>query len=97
MWLFFPMTVLIHRAAYDVRPAVQAGTWATLAVAGLLMCLSFPVFPNELQAWGNNLAAAAVIAAGLVWHILHPPLDATVDSLSPAAGQLQPDLPPFSR
>ena len=23
MWLFFPMTVLMHRAAYDPRPAVQ--------------------------------------------------------------------------
>ena len=37
------------------------------------MCLSFPVFPNDLQAWGNNLAATVVMAAGLVWHILHPP------------------------
>ena len=27
MWLFFPMTILIHRAAYDPRPAVKAGTW----------------------------------------------------------------------
>jgi hypothetical protein len=32
-----------------------------------------PLFPNELQAWGNNLAATAVLAAGLVWHIRHPP------------------------
>src|SRR6187401_3079749 len=55
MWLFFPITVLIHRATYDVRPAVRAGTWAALAAAGGLMCLSFPVFPNDLQAWGNNL------------------------------------------
>jgi len=49
------------------------------------MCLSFPSFefPNDLQAYGNNLAAAAVIAGGLVWHILHPP---TV-----GAGVLQPD------
>ena len=62
MWLFFPMTVLIHRAAYDPRAAVRTGTWAVLAVAGLLMCLSLPVFPNDLQAWGNNLAATAVIA-----------------------------------
>jgi hypothetical protein len=86
MWLFFPMTVLIHRAAYDPRPALRAGTWVTLAMAGLLMCLSFPVFPNELQAWGNNLAATAVIAGGLVWHILRPPSDGTVGSLSSAAG-----------
>jgi hypothetical protein len=48
------------------------------------MCLSFPVFPNDLQAWGNNLAAAAIIAAGLVWHILHPPPDDAASSLSPA-------------
>ena len=37
IWLFFPMTVLIHRAAYDPRPAVRAGTWALLAVAGGLL------------------------------------------------------------
>jgi hypothetical protein len=72
MWLFFPMTVLIHRAAYDPRPAVRGWTWASLAVAGLLMCLSLPVFPNDLQAYGNNLAATAIMAAALVWHILHP-------------------------
>jgi hypothetical protein len=28
LWLFFPMTILIHRAAYDPRHAVRAGTWA---------------------------------------------------------------------
>jgi hypothetical protein len=92
MWLFFPMTVLIHRAAYHSRAAVRAGTWATLAIAGCLMCLSLPVFPNDLQAYGNNLAATAVIAGGLVWHILHPPLDATLASLSPTADELQPDM-----
>ena len=83
MWLFFPMTVLIHRAAYDPRHAVRIGTWAVLAISGLLMCLSFPVFPKDLQAYGNNLVAAAVIAGGLVWHILHPSTD--------GAGVLQPD------
>jgi len=25
IWLFFPMTVLFHRAAYDPRPAVRIG------------------------------------------------------------------------
>src|SRR6201999_1391346 len=73
MWLFFPMTVLIHRAAYDPRANVRAGTWALLAVAGILLLLALPLFPIDLQAWGNNLAATAVLAAGLVWHILHPP------------------------
>jgi hypothetical protein len=73
MWLFFPMTVLMHRAAFDPRPHVRGATWAVLAVAGLLMTLSFPVFPTLLQAIGNNLAATVVIIAGLVWHMRHPP------------------------
>jgi hypothetical protein len=73
MWLFFPMTVLMHRAAWDIRPRVRIGTWLLLALAGGLMLLSLPLFPHELQAWGNNLAATAVLAAGLAWHIRHPP------------------------
>jgi len=92
MWLFFPMTVLIHRAAYDPRANVRLGTWAVLAIAGLLMCLSFPVFPNDLQAWGNNLAAAALIAGGLVWHILHPPPAVKANSLSPKPGEPKPGV-----
>jgi hypothetical protein len=72
IWLFFPMTVLFHRAAYDPRAKVRLGTWLTLAVMGILMCLSLPVFPKDLQAYGNNLAATLVVAAGLIWHILHP-------------------------
>ena len=80
------MTVLMHRAAWDPRPTVRAGTWALLAFAGILLLLALPLFPIDLQAWGNNLAATAVLAAGLVWHILHPP-----PALSPAAATLQPD------
>jgi len=72
MWLFFPITVLLHRAAYDPRPAVRTGTWAVLAISMLLLCLSIPLFPDALQAYGNNLAATIVLAGGLVWHILHP-------------------------
>jgi hypothetical protein len=88
MWLFVPMTVLIHRAAYDLRRAVRGWTWASLAVAGLLMGLSLPVFPNDLQAYGNNLAATVIMAAALAWHILHPPLP---DASGPAASTgLQP-------
>jgi Glycosyltransferase family 87 len=90
MWLFFPITILMHRAAYDPRPAVRMGTWATLAIAGLLMCLSFPVFPKDLQAYGNNLAATAVIAGTLVWHMLHPPWESETSSLSPV--QPKPDM-----
>jgi hypothetical protein len=73
MWLFFPMTILIHRAAYDPRPAVRNAMWAVLAAVMVLLLLSLPIFPNVLQAWGNNLAATAVIAVVLAWHIRHPP------------------------
>jgi hypothetical protein len=72
MWLFYPMTILMHRAVYDTRRGARAVSWLVLAVAGVLMCLSFPIFPKDLQAYGNNLLATFVIAAGLVWHILNP-------------------------
>lgn len=73
IWLFLPLTVLMHRAAFDPRPAVKQGTWLLLAAAGVLMGLSLPVFPTMLQAWGNNLAATALIVAGLIWHMHHAP------------------------
>ena len=72
MWLFFPLTVLVHRAAYDPRPVVRKGTWLVLAAAGVLVCLSLPIFPYALQAFGNNFLATAVMACGLAWHIRHP-------------------------
>ena len=76
MWLFFPMTVLMHRAAFDPRFAARWATWGLLAAAGVLMLLSLPLFPTLLQAIGNNLAATVLIIAGLVWHMRHPPADA---------------------
>jgi Glycosyltransferase family 87 len=94
MWLFFPITILIHRAAFDPRADVRGWSWAALAVAGLLMCLSLPVFPNDIQAYGNNLVATAVIAAGLVWHILHPPAETGTGPISPAALQGEPQKNP---
>ena len=76
MWLFFPMTVLMHRAAFDERANVRLGTWLALGAAGILMLLALPWFPNVLQAWGNNLVATAILAASLAWHIRHPPVAA---------------------
>lgn len=95
LWLFFPITILIHRAAYDPRPAVRRGSWVVLAAAVTLIGFSLPVYPNVLQAWGNNLAATAVIAAGLAWHLLHPLSDAgdaVASALPPASGGLKPDI-----
>ncbi|MGL5166803.1 MAG: glycosyltransferase family 87 protein [Afipia sp.] len=73
VWLYFPLTVLCHRAAFDARPVVQRGTWAALAAACGLMVLSLPGFPLLFQALGNNLAATAVIVVALGWHMRHPP------------------------
>src|SRR3982751_3144451 len=89
MWLFFPMTVLIHRTAYDPRPLVRKWTWIVLGSAGILLSLSLPFFPRDLQAWGNNLAATAVLAGALVWHILHPLGKAVAGSI--ASGGLKPE------
>ena len=72
MWLFFPLTVLIHRAACDPRAAVRKGTWVVLAVSGFLVCLSLPIFPHDWQAFGNNFLATALMVAALAWHLLHP-------------------------
>jgi len=72
MWLFFPLTVLMHRAAYDPRAAVRRGTWIVLAIAGALVCLSLPIFPHDVQAFGNNFLATIVLVAGLAWHLLYP-------------------------
>ena len=91
IWLFFPMTVLIHRAAFDPRAAVRTGTWITLASAWLLMCLSLPVFPRALQAYGNNLAATALICGALVWHILHPLAGDSIGAEAATGGQRPSD------
>jgi hypothetical protein len=101
LWLFFPITILIHRAVFDPRPAVRKGSWAVLATAIVLLGFALPVYPNVLQAWGNNLAATAVIAIGLGWHLRHPLSEAErreadrqahADGLPPASGGLKPHL-----
>jgi hypothetical protein len=92
MWLFFPINILVHRAAYDPRRAARVGSWAMLMISVLLMSLSLPFFPKILQAFGNNLAATAVIAGALVWHILHPPSNEAASALSPTASKLHSDI-----
>lgn len=72
IWLFFPMTVLMHRAAFDPRRMVRHGTVVALLAAGALMVLSLPMFPKIFQALGNNLAATAILIGALVWHMRHP-------------------------
>jgi hypothetical protein len=88
MWLIFPMTLLMHRGAYDPRPRVRLWTWLALGAAGPLMLLSFPIFPRDFQAWGNNFAATLIISGTLVWHLLHPP--EPDETGSQAAAELKP-------
>ncbi len=73
VWLYFPLTVLMHRAAFDPRAVVRQATWAALLVTGGLLVLSLPLFPKIFQALGNNLAATAILVGALVWHLRHPP------------------------
>jgi hypothetical protein len=92
MWLFFPLTVLLHRAAYDSRAAVRRGTGILLVIAGVLVCLSLPIFPHDLQAFGNNFLATAVLVAGLAWHLLHPAEDKAGFSTAPPDAALAGSL-----
>ena len=92
MWLFFPLTVLLHRAAYDPRAAVRRGTGILLVIAGVLVCLSLPIFPHDLQAFGNNFLATAVLVAGLAWHLLHPAEDKAGSSTAPSDAALAGSL-----
>ncbi|WP_430649893.1 glycosyltransferase family 87 protein [Bradyrhizobium tropiciagri] len=91
VWLFFPITVLVHRAAYDPRPKVRTGTWIVLAAVCVLLGFSLPMYPIALQAYGNNLAATFVLIAGLAWH-LRSPLKQGGEALPPAPGALQPGV-----
>jgi hypothetical protein len=75
MWLFFPITVLMHRAVYDSRAAVRKATWIVLAISGALVCLSLPPFPHDVQAFGNNFLATVLLAGALAWYLLHPAED----------------------
>jgi hypothetical protein len=93
MWLFLPITVLAHRAAFDPRAAVRTGTWLALLIAGLLMALSLPIFPTVLQAIGNNLAATAVLVAGLAWHICNPPAQPTSSQVPNSSGPIEGTSP----
>jgi hypothetical protein len=54
------------------------------------VCLSLPIFPHDLQAFGNNFVATALMTGALVWYLLHPTEDkpgSTAGSLS-APGRL---------
>ena len=69
IWLLFPITVLVQRAAYDPVRTVRIGTGILIAVSVALMALSFPWAPHVFQALGNMFWATAVLTGGLMWHL----------------------------
>jgi hypothetical protein len=88
IWLFFPWAVVFHRAAFDPRPAIRTATWVAAGCAAALMVLSLPMFPKYFQAYGNNLAATAILIAALAWHIRHPPPSIASSGLTPATANI---------
>ncbi len=68
VWLLFPFTVLVERAALDPDPRVRRRLWALLALAIALFVISAPVGPPHWTlALGGLFWANAVIAGTLAW------------------------------
>jgi hypothetical protein len=68
VWLLFPVTVLVRRAASDGDGRTRTIIWTALGLAFVLMALSLPWPGSHLvQAAGNNLAATAILIGVLIW------------------------------
>ncbi len=70
VWLLFPITVLVHRAALDPCAKARQATRRLLTLALALFAIS-PLFGRAHwpQALGNMFWATAIIAGALVWHM----------------------------
>ena len=77
--------IIVARGAEDDKG--QLMTFVEACRAWKSVTGSLPLFPTDLQAYGNNLVATVLLVAGLVWHIRNPPLAGAADALPPAAGQ----------
>jgi glycosyl transferase family 87 len=70
VWLLFPLTVLVYRAAAAQERFIRWGTWGLIAVAMALLAIGVPdIHPRYGAAVGNSLWATAVLIAGLAWHM----------------------------
>jgi hypothetical protein len=68
VWLLFPFTVLVYRAALDPEPRVRRLTGWLLAAAIALFTIGVSIAPPHiLQALGNMFWATAVIIGALAW------------------------------
>ncbi len=71
IWLLFPITVLVYRAALEPCAKVRRASWGLLALAMALAIGPF-VWQHETHwpmAVGNLLWATAIIAGARVWHM----------------------------
>jgi hypothetical protein len=67
VWLLFPLTVLVYRAASADQRTVRWRTWTLIGAAMTLFAVG--VNSHYLQVAGNSLWATALIVFGLVWHM----------------------------
>jgi hypothetical protein len=81
VWMLFPVTVLVYRAAREPRGKARSIAWGLLALAmGLFALRALHPPPHWPQAYGSDLWASAVIVGALVWHMRR---DAKAVALSP--------------
>jgi hypothetical protein len=72
VWLLFPITVLVYRAAGELRTGIRRALWALLGLAMALFAIS-PLYGHAQwqHALGILLWAATIIAAALAWRLHH--------------------------
>jgi hypothetical protein len=68
VWLLFPFTVLVYRAALDPDRAVRRWSAGLLIASLTLFTIGVSIGPPHiLQALGNMFWATAIIIAALAW------------------------------
>ncbi|MFI4933179.1 MAG: glycosyltransferase family 87 protein [Caulobacterales bacterium] len=70
IWLLFPLTLLIYRAALDPAPRVRRVTGALVAISVVLFTIGGSyVVPHWPQALGDGFWATCLLVGALVWHM----------------------------
>ncbi len=68
VWLLFPFTLIVYRAALDPEPRVRRILWGLLGLSLVLFTAGISVVkPHWLPALGNMLWATLVLIGALVW------------------------------